>query len=170
MQKFRGFISWLRHGSELKLRHLSIVKTGYQRRGLVSSGTNFLSANVLPIFFLRRSLQKFRGNINWLRNGSDFKFRHLSFVIIGDTTEESVVQYWCKVLVGERVADFCLMRSVQKLRRINDWLRNGSDLNFRHLSIVNRGYRRRGFGVHCTKIVPANVLPNFSEAFCEEIS
>jgi hypothetical protein len=52
VKKLRGFIVWLKNGSDLKFRHLSHVNIGGNGGGgLVSSGRSFLLGNLLPTFF-----------------------------------------------------------------------------------------------------------------------
>jgi nitrogen fixation protein len=81
-------------------------------------------------------VQKLRGFITWLKNGSDLKFRHLSRVNIGGNGGGGMVSSGRKFLAGELVADFFLRRSVKKLRGFTCLLENGSDLKFRHLSML----------------------------------
>jgi hypothetical protein len=68
----------------LKFRHLSHVNIrGNGGGGLVSSVKSFLLGNLLPTFFLRRSVKKSRWNFLCLQNGSDLKFRYFSHGNIG---------------------------------------------------------------------------------------
>lgn len=104
---FRENINWLKNGSDLNLRPLSSVNVGGAvGKDLVSSGTKFLLANVLPTFF-DASVRKCRGIINWLTNVSALKLWHLSSVNKGYRRWGFGVQ-WYQFLAGERVADIFL--------------------------------------------------------------
>jgi hypothetical protein len=51
VQNLRGFVTWLKNGSDLKFRHLSHVNIGGNGGGgLVSSGRSFLLGSLLPTF------------------------------------------------------------------------------------------------------------------------
>jgi hypothetical protein len=52
VRKLRGFVTWLKNGSDLKFRHLSRVNiSGDGGGGLVFTGRSFLLGNLLPTFF-----------------------------------------------------------------------------------------------------------------------
>jgi hypothetical protein len=51
VKSFRGFLVWLKNGSDLKFRHLSHdIIGGNGGGGLVSNGRSFLLGNLLPTF------------------------------------------------------------------------------------------------------------------------
>jgi hypothetical protein len=52
VQMLRGFVTWLKNGSDLNFRHLSHINMGRSGGGgLVFIAKSFLLVNLLPTFF-----------------------------------------------------------------------------------------------------------------------